>query len=71
MKCFYQFVGILLKDFGVKKLIFIPYQKLANSLLFHFSGVEPYSYMSDYKCNVVVVVKVGAYIHECVFSMGA
>ena len=44
----------------------------ANSLPFavHFH-MGAYFCMDAYKCNVVVVIKMGAYIYESVFCVGA
>ena len=32
---------------------------------------DAYFHMGAYTCNVVVVIKMGAYIPGCLFSMGA
>ena len=41
------------------------------SSLFVCAVMSAYFCMGAYKCNVVVVLKMGAYIHRCLFSMGA
>ena len=30
-----------------------------------------YFYMDVYKCDVIVVIKIGVYIHGCLFCVGA
>ena len=47
---------------------------LCGCLLSWFYGmyrVSIFVWVLIYKCNVVVVIKMGSYIHGCLFSMGA
>ena len=46
----------------------IHFHSCGNGWLFMW---DAYFHMGAYKYNVVVVIKMGAYIHGCLFSIGA